>query len=245
MILNLERNKTFEYYVKALRGKFNNNINDLVFECNKAVFSLRKTPNDKFKPILLNKLQIGRFYLINYDFNGSCLYCPVMSIDYRVKNNKHIMYVLNLDYLPFEYKIIYFNKLFNIYKALFDDNVDEMDVMNESTLNLNFEGVYNTLAGNGGFNYAISALDVTKIKECFIVSTDYLYMLIHLHMKPVNTALLKAKMAQYDKGSEIREHIEKLINEMEDAKLSFDNDVKDFYKKLRAIENNYKLFEND
>ena len=120
MIIN-EPNKSFEYYVRALRGQFGNNLPKLIMETNKEIFLMRKNQTNWFMSIPHNKLQVGKFYLINYDFNGNKLYCPIFTIDYRIRESgKHVLYAINLDYLPFDYrcyisiKQIIFMKIFLI-----------------------------------------------------------------------------------------------------------------------------------
>ena len=41
-----ERGKSYEYYVRALRGQFGDNLAAMIFECNKEVFWARKNQTD-------------------------------------------------------------------------------------------------------------------------------------------------------------------------------------------------------
>ena len=205
---------------------------------------MRKNPTDWFKPVSLNKIQVGKFYLILYNWNGNFLYAPIFVIDYRVTdNNKHVIFTINLDYLPFDYKMLYFNKMYTMLKDLFDYNADAPNVYEEKTIKTNFEIIYKTLEKNGGFNFAISAFDITKIKECFVVSTNLMYLIIHVHMRPVNIALMKDLMKKYDDMSDEKEQLAKLIESMDEIVETYEQDIKLYYKKLRNIENNYKLFD--
>lgn len=243
MILLEEKGKVFSYYIDALRGQFGD-MTSLVDACTKELFTMRSKQSQQFKRIPLNKIQIGRFYLINYNFNGSKLFCPIMSIDYRVSNNKHILYAINLDYLPFDYKKIFFNKMSNNFEQMFSGNADTEDVLNEDSLPINFEGIYNALKDNGNFHYAISAFDILKIEECTMVSTNLLYILIHCHARKVNIALMKENMKNYENDKFIEDKLKYTIKELEDMEESFDTDVIGYYKKLKQLENNYKLFKN-
>ena len=74
------------------------------------------------------------------------------------------MFALNLDYLPMIYKRLYFNKLYDIYRKLFERNNDMEDVLKEIPLPINFEQIYKSLKDNGNYQYAISAYDITKNK---------------------------------------------------------------------------------
>lgn len=240
-ILIEQNNKKFDYYVQSLRGQFNN-LDLLVNESNKEIFSMRKNQNSLFKSINIDKLNIGKFYLINYNYNGNNIYCPILCIDYRVVDNKHIMYALNLDYLPFDYKSIYFNNIYNKFSSIFEKNIDLKSVLEESSLPVNFKTIFESLKSSGGYEFAITAFDVKKINECFSVSTNLLYLLIHTHMRTVNIALMKDNMKRYENEHNKVIKLKETINKLEDMSMSYDTDIKDYYKRLKQIESNYKLF---
>ena len=234
----------FDYYVKALRAEYGNQLGLLIQACNKDIFSLRRKPTPWFMKVAHNKLQVGKFYMINYNFNKNQLYCPIFTIDYRVKESgKHVMYAINLDYLPFDYKVLYFNQMNVVFQQIFDFNVDAPDFLQERPLPLNFEQVYKTLQTNGGYNYAISAFDITKITELYGVSTNLMPTIIHVHMREINIALMKELMEKYEKGTEERERLEKLVKELSEMHETYEGDIQEYYKKLRNLEANYKLFE--
>jgi len=243
---SLERpGHTFDYYVRALRGQYNNDLELLIRDSNKEVFTLRRQPTNTFMKVAHNKLQVGKFYMINYNFNGNKLYCPIFTIDYRVKESgKHVMYAINLDYLPFDYKVLYFNQMNNVFQQLFEFNEDAPNFMQEKPLPVNFEQIYKTLETNGGYNYAISAFDITKMTEIYGVSTTLMHLITHVHMREVNVALMKELMEKYEKGTEERERIQKLVDELSEMHRTYEEDIQDYYKKLRNLEANYKLFEN-
>ena len=244
MIIN-EPNKSFEYYVRALREQFGNDLPKLIMETNKEIFLMRKNQTDWFMSVAHNKLQVGKFYLILYDYNQNLIYCPIFTIDYRVRESgKHVLYAINLDYLPFDYKMLYFNKTNNIYENIFTRNGDAKNFMSELPIPTNFEQIYKSLQTNGGYNYAISAFDITKLTEIYGVSTNLMYLMIHVHMRPLNVALMKELSEQYEKGEEKREKLEHLINELSDMAETYEEDVQVYYKKLRNLENNYKLFDD-
>lgn len=239
-----ENGMSYEYYVQALRGQFKGDLAKLIFECNKEVFYARKQQTPWFQTMPLNKIQTGRFYLINYNYNGNKMFCPIFAIDYRVsEHNKHNLYAVNLDYLPFDYKMVYFNKLYYLAQTIFENNADVADVFKESKIPVKFETIYKSLESNGGFNFAITAFDISKILECYVVSTNLMYLITNVHMRPVNLALIKEQAQNYDEGTEPKMRLEKLIEEMDDMSESYDTDVKDYYKKLRQLETNYKLYD--
>jgi len=239
-----EKGKRYEYYVQALRGQFGGDLATLVFECNKEVFLARKEPKPWFMPLPLSKIQTGRFYLINYYYNGNKVFCPIFAIDYRVsEKNKHNLFAINLDYLPFDYKMLYFNLLYDAALDIFEANANVDDVMKESKIPVKFETIYKSLENNGGYNFAITAFDINKITECYIVSTNLMYLITNVHMRPVNVALMKELAQQYDEGLEPKIRLDKLVNELDNMTESYDTDIKEYYKKLKNMENNYKLFD--
>ena len=237
-------NLRYNNYVDALRGQFGD-LTSLVSATNRDVFEMRKNQTNLFMQIGLDKIQVGRFYLINYEFNGNKLYYPILSIDYRVSNNKHILYAINLDYLPFDYKKMFFNKVYNDFEPIFSNNYDAENVLSENPLPINFEMIYNSLKDNGKFHYAISAFDILKIKECFLVSTSLMYIMTHIHMRKINIALMKETMKNYEDDDYKNKKLKYTITELEKMEESFDNDVISFYKRFKSLESNYKLFEND
>jgi hypothetical protein len=245
MIITQEKGKEFSNYVLALRGQYGNNLPLLIYESNKEFFQLRKNQTNKFMNIPLNKIQVGKFYIILYNFNGNKLYAPIFVIDYRVtNNNKHVIYGINLDYLPFDYKLLFFNKLYELTKNIFNYNEDVETFLIENPIPVKFETIYNSLKENGDFNFSISAFDIIKIKECFGISTTLLYLMIHIHMRPINVKLMKSLMDSYENGSKEYQLLNETIQKLDDMVESYDNDVKEFYKKLRNIEDNYKLYQN-
>ncbi len=245
MALITESGHPFDYYVSALRGLYGGDLNSLVDASNKEVFSMRKKQVPWFMNVPHNKLQVGKFYLICYDFNKNSIYCPIFTIDYRVKeSNKHVIYAINLDYLPYDYKVLYFNQMNKVFKQLFDKNGGAINVIDETPIPVNFEQIFNTLKTNGGYNYAISAFDITKIKEIFGVSTNLMYLIIHVHMRKINVVLMKELMEKYEQGTEERARLEKLVEELSEMHQTYEEDIKDYYKKLRNLENNYKLIKD-
>lgn len=235
----------YSHYVDALRGQFGD-LAALVKATNEDLFYLRRSQSPQFMRINLNKIQIGKFYLINYDFNGNKLFCPIFTIDYRVsKNNKNVLYAINLDYLPFDYKKIFFNKLYNDFHPIFSDNMDAEDALRESPIPIKFEFMYNALKENGGFHFSISAFDILKIQECSLISTNLMYLSTHIHMRKINIQLMKETMKMYEDDKYKEKKLKYTISEMETMSESYDTDVAKFYKKLKQLENNYKLFENE
>ena len=99
----------FIKYIRPFIGQYSSLIN-IVRESTDEIMNLRKTNSTLFKEINTGKILQGnqvpiKFYLIRYYYNGNQVWCPVMSLAYKVINNKNILYILNLQYLPFKYKM--------------------------------------------------------------------------------------------------------------------------------------------
>ena len=230
--------------VQSLIGQYGKDLSGLAYDSTERLFYLRKKPNHELSMTGLNDLKIGCFYLLRYDYNGNSIFCPVFTLEYKVIKNKNILYCVNLDYLPYMYKVDFFTKLYNFYNGTFDDNENISDVLSEKPLDgVTFESIYKLLQNNGKFEYAVTAFDILKIKEINRVSTTILHRFIFLNTRMVNSALMKELLVR-NASSELNEKIKNIIEQYDSIKLDFDTDTKYFYKRLRAFEKNYKLIEN-
>jgi hypothetical protein len=248
---------SFGLYCSRLIGQYNDNIKRLVEESTEMIFELViKKPNFQVQRVKRNKIERGRFYLIKYNYNGNKLWCPIFVIDdrYSPELKKRIIYAINLNYLPFRYKIVYFDKLLKMFSDVIEKNIKNNDnngsVNEEFSLKVDFESIYNSLKNNGGFNYAITAYDYMKIDGMdkddgliFGISTTILSRFIFVDTKIINKNL----MMDYMKDSE-RENEKAILNEIleayEKTLLEYEDDVKEYYQRLRLIENHYKFYDN-
>jgi len=71
-----------------------------------------------------------------------------------------------------------------------------------------------------------------------------MYLIIHVHMRKINVVLMKELMEKYEQGTEERARLEKLVEELSEMHQTYEEDIKDYYKKLRNLENNYKLIKD-
>lgn len=248
---------SFGLYCQRLIGQYNDNMKRLVEESTEMIFELAlKKPNLQVRQTKRNQIEKGRFYLIKYNYNGNKLWCPVFVIDDRFSPElqKRIIYAVNLNYLPFKYKIIYFDKLLKMFSNVIDknqvNNDNEGNVNDELSLKIDFESIYKSLKNNGGFNYAITAFDYTKIDGVekddgliFGVSTTILQRFIFVDCKIINNNLMMDYLKDSERESE-KEIIKEVLKVYEKTLFDYENDVKEYYQKLRLIENNYKLYPN-
>jgi len=234
----------FEENVIALKGQYKDNLSKLTYDSTERIFYLRKNQNNEFKTISLDKLTIGKFYLIKYDYNGNKIFCPIFPLEYKVIKNKNILYAVNLDYLPYEYKMDFFSKFFGYYDDILEKNKDRAKVLEEPSLKgVNFETIYKLLKRNGGYEYAVTAFDLLKIKETNVISTTIMHRFIFLNTRMVNSAMMKELLTNTS-ADELNEKIKEIIEKYDSIQISYDEDTKDFYKRLKSFEKNFKLVEN-
>jgi hypothetical protein len=233
----------FRENILALKGQYYDNLEKLTYDSTERIFYLRKIQNNELKTTSINKIVIGKFYLIKYNYNGNKIYCPIFPLEFKIHKNKNILYAVNLDYLPYLYKVDFFSKIFDIYDNIYQKNKDIASVNDELPFNsITFENIYKLLKGNGGYEYSVTAFDLLKIKEVNVISTNIVHRFLFLNTKIVNSAMMKELLT----NTTVDEYIDKLkniINEYDNLKISYDEDTKDFYKRLRNFEQNFKLID--
>lgn len=241
----------FKDYCGKLFGEYNNNIGSITKESTDRIFYLINNPNEEI--YFDKKLSIGKFYLIRYDYNGNKIWCPIFIIDdrYKTDTQKRIIYAINIDYLPYAYRVIFFDILFEQFRKTIDFNVNKSENDIEKSLTVNFEFIFNLLKKNGGYEYSITAFDYSKIDginngipKIFFISTTFISRFIFINTKKVNMKSMRDLsiiMDDYD----IKNKLNDLINEFNLIKEDLDiNDQKEYYKKLKNMEQRFKLFKN-
>jgi len=248
---------SFGTYCYRLIGQYNDNWKRLVEESTEIIFTnVINSSNSRIKWSIKNELIVGKFYIIQYNYNGNKIWCPIFVIDdrYNTEYQKRIIYAINLDYLPYKYKIEYFDKLFKSFSEIINKNrivIDNGNTVNdEHRLKVNFESIYQSLKTNGGFNFSITAFDYTKIVgidkgdgKIFGISTTILNRFIFIDTKIVNKKLIIDAIKESDIEKE-KEKLSEILLMLENSILEYDKDVKEYYQKLKLIENHYKLYEN-
>ena len=114
---DINKREEFEIMCLHLIEKYNKNIGLLAIETTKEIFRLtRDTSNKYVMETTVKKMNLGKFYLIRYNYNGNKIWCPIFAIEYKIVKNKNILYAINLDYLPYKYKAKFFGKIFYLFK---------------------------------------------------------------------------------------------------------------------------------
>jgi hypothetical protein len=223
---------------------YSQNLLRYVEDSSKKIFDLLRTlPRGEIQTIQTKQMQIGKFYLVLYNFNGNQLWVPLLTIDFRVIKNKNIVYILNPEYLPYKYRISYFDLLFDTFRQIVDFNEDQHDVLKEKRFNFNFDQIYNSLKKNGGFNYAISALNLEKIKQVYTVSTTLAHRFVMIDTKPWNGIRMK-ELYEKIPPSEERDNLQFILQQFRELLQEYEEDSKEYYKKLKAFERLLELYED-
>lgn len=215
-------------------------VEKLISDSTERIFYLIRNNNHEIKEISINKLQLNKFYLIKYNYNGNKIWCPILTLEYKVVHNKNVLYAINLDYLPYYIKTIIFDRIFYQQNDNIDDNIDKADVINENPLDISFEYIYKLLKNNGGYEYSLTGFDVLKIKNCFAVSTNIFPRFIFLKTGRKNLEEMRdifKKMSETPEKKELKliiEGYEKLLSK-------YKEDIKEYYKTLKDYEKNLKL----
>lgn len=241
----------FQEYCRKLYGQYNNNLKKITDESTERIFYLIKNPNEEVK--YSKKFQIGKFYLINYNYNGNKIWCPIFLIDDRYKPDiqKRILYAINIDYLPYAYRILFFDMLFSSYLSIVEFNKRE-DINEEKPFPIDFESIQKLLKNNGEYQYTITAFDYLKIDgmkqntpKSFFISMNFVHRFIFINTKIVNLKNMKDLSIMLE-DMNIKNKLNRLIEMFDEIKDDINiNDQKEYYKKLKNLESKYKLIEDN
>jgi hypothetical protein len=250
----------FTEEVRALFGQYKSNIKLIRDETTKEFFTiiLRKISSNQIIRTTPGKIQIGKFYIIKYNFNGNKLWCPLLTIpplpnkneegilerQLKLINSKKILYAVNFDYLPIKYKAKLIEFLIkNNYKA-YERNSDIISTGNKTKdeIKFNVDWIYLYLKKNENKNYAVTAYDIYKILEVYEVSSvlarfvffDTYYVNKKLMLDVLNNITVESLRSEFNDKLKIYDEILKMYEE----------DIDAFTKSLRNFEKNLKLFEN-
>lgn len=231
----------FDIYCRNAINK-EGGVDRFLLSSTETLLGYRSNNNPSFLKLDHSNLKIGSFFLIKYYYNGNNIWCPIFTIEFRTAKNKNILYSINLDYLPYKYKIEFFNLLTKSFPKAYDMNKDINSVKNEQPFKVNFEMMYRALQKSGGYNYAITAYDVTKIKDIYKVSTNLLYRFIFLSTKKINRNTMKSFLDKLMESKE-KSNLKKLLKDYDELLESYTEDSKQFYERLKLLEGHMKLFE--
>lgn len=238
--------KTFkEELLNNIELRTSGNLQLFINESTELFLKAKNEDKNEVKAINPDKIVLGKFYFILYNYNGNLIWCPIFPLEYKYYNQKNILYAINLDYLPYVYKINFFNLIWLKQREIFEFNTTVKKIEEEKRIQkINFETVYNLLKKNGNYEYCITAFDMKKIKHTHHVSTTLMDRFIFITTKNLNARSMKDL---YDKelNKELKEKILNIREQYQKILDEYSDDTKDYYKKLKAFEKQLKLTENE
>jgi len=240
--------KDFEGYMYGVIG-LHGTITKMIKDLTDKLVMLRQKPNlTEIMEIEPNKLVPGRFYLIQYNFNGNYIWCPILALEYKVVKNNHILYAVNLEYLPPKFKIALFDKIFKASKNFFDKVSQSKFVREEQPIKfLNFEFMYKSLKQNK-MEWAITAYTIKdfqgkyKIKKSYLCSIKIAPEIIFADMKRHNTKNMIEMQKSLAGQEQIR--MSQIIEEYGKLIESYQEDSIEYHKKLALFRDKLKLFQD-
>lgn len=249
----------FSDEIRALLGQYSQNIKIIKNESTLEIFNyiLRK-PNNQVRNTSIKNIQIGKFYIIKYNFNGNKLWCPILTIppvlnknengvlekQLKIHTNKKILYAVNFDYLSLRYKVALIETIIRNNLDRYEKNEDRISnnqkVKEENNFKINW--IYNFLKSNNNRTYAITAYDISKIELVFDVSSTILHRFVFLDTYYINKRLMYDTLNNIQNEKMKLEFSDKLKIYEEILKM-YENDIEEFYKSLRNFEKNLKLID--
>jgi len=236
---------TFTEQVSALYGQYDKNIKKIRDDSTIEIFTYAfKKPNNQVRPTTIKNIKKGCFYIIRYDFNGNKIWCPIFAIDYKVIENKKILYAVNFDFLPIKYKIFFIDSMLgDVFIA--DKNSDTQyigkTVLAESGIrNTNFENIYKFLKSNANKEYSITAYDLLKIDKIYAVSTTILQRFVFIDTYYINKKMMLETLL-YIEDQKIKQELMIKIKKYEELSDMYNIDIENYYKALKNFESNLKL----
>lgn len=246
----------FTEQVDELYNLYNRNIKKIRDESTLMIFNhIYKNPSPQVMPSNIKLMQIGKFYIIKYNYNGNKLWCPIITIppipnnddgflqkQLKIVNNKNVLYAVNFDYLPIAYKTILIDTIIKNNQGNYDNNIEKNLVGGKVKEEFNFKvnWIYNFLQANGKKNYAITAYDLLKIDKVYEISSTILDRFVFIDTYYINNRMM------YDTLESISD--QKLKNEFSDKIKIYEKilelyytDIEQFYKVLRNYEKSLKL----
>jgi len=236
----------FKDFCENLFITYNKDINLLTTESTKIIFNILNSPNNEIYPV--KDISIGKFYIIKYNYNGNKIWCPIFVINdkYDPIKQKRIIHSINIDYMPYVYRITFFDNLFNNFRKTIEYNKDITEKNAEIPLKINFKFIFDMLKMNGNYEYTITAYDFNKIDglkqpKLYYVSMNFIHRLIFINTKIVNLKNMKDLSLIIDDYN-IKNKLLELIKTFDELKSDLNySDESEYYRKIKKLEKQYKL----
>lgn len=235
----------FESYMVGLMSFYNNSMFNMVQSLTDDLFNMLDKSESKFSVLAVNdlkKLIPGRFYLIQYEYNGNKIWCPIFPLEYQIKE-KHIVYAINLEYLMPTYKIKFFNMIFKQQETLLTKvtNRKVNYIFDENPLTVNFKMIYDKLKSNGNMTFAVTAYNYMKIKKLYIISFKNIPYILMCDPKKYNRSSMK-ELFDVTEDKKFKDAQDKILKEYDKIIKEYNMDSVEYHKMLAAFEQKMKLF---
>jgi hypothetical protein len=221
----------------------------MIKESTDIIFDLVKNPNktDLYFTKKITELKWGKFYLIKYNFNGNKLWCPIFIIPPPINEQYHpsVAYAINIGLIPYKQRIELFNFIYSKFKPIVDYNDSVDNILKEKNLKeITFEAVYRIMQSMaGGVQFSITGFNMMKIEEIYIVSTKIIHRFVMVDVNKANRYEMKSLYDKMDKSPK-RDRLSEILDAYSKILEEYREDNIEFYKKLKSLESNFKLFED-
>ena len=229
-------------YIYGSMGLNSGSMSKYIYDVTKKLFELKKKPNyTEIAEVNINKVIPQKFFLIQYNYNGNKIWCPILALDYKVIKNKNILYALNLEYLPPLYKIKFFDKVFKRIIPYLEKTANVTELRSERPIKpLTFEIIYKSLKQYGEMNYAITAYDYLKISKAYSISIKILPEIIMCDPKAYNSASMKELFEKIPESDE-KDTLENIIKTHDELVETYQEDSIKYHKQVAAFEKHLKI----
>lgn len=216
---------------------------NLMIKSTKRILQLVDKPNEtEICGIKIDRLVPGRFYIIQYDFNGNLIWCPILALEYKTHKNNHILYGVNLEYLPVRWKSIIFGELFSRINV----SLDPKSCINEEPIkSFNFQNIYTLLKSNK-LDFAITAYTMKnmenefKIKKSYILSLRILPQIMTCDFKQYNLTNM-IELHKHLEG-EPEDKLKKIIEQFKQFIEKYQMDSIAYHKQYASFRDFLKLY---
>ena len=249
----------FTEEIRALYGEYEKNIKVIRDESTLELFTyILKKPNKQVRATSVSNMQIGKFYIIKYNYNGNKIWCPILTIppvptknengilerQLKISGQKKIIYAVNFDYLPLRYKIALIDSLIDNNIDRYEKNSDKITIggVVKEEFNFNVKWIYNFLKNANNKIYSITAYDISKIVGGYEISSTILNRFVFLDTYYINNRMMYDTLNNIT-NEKLKSEFSNKIKLYEDIMKMYETDVEQFYKSLRGFEKNLKLID--
>lgn len=243
--------------IVALFGQYKQNIKIIRNDSTLEIFGyILRNPNKQVAQTLVSKIQIGKFYIIQYNYNGNKIWCPILTIppvpnknekgilerQLKIFENKQILYAINFDYLSIKYKAILIENILKNNFQRYESNSDKISQGDSVNQEINFKvnWIYQFLKNNGEKQFAVTGFNVDKILKVFEISSTILHRFVFVDTYYINRRMMLETLENIQ-NEKLKEEFFQKIKTFDDILKLYESDVETFYKSLRSFEKNLKL----